>query len=85
MKIRALEDTPRTRLNDKALLKAFLGLDQPKMTLKDITVKKHVNNSSGHGQSRPSGPTPPKMGTFNGKDQWLPYFLQFSLIENKYE
>jgi hypothetical protein len=55
------------------------------MTLEDITVKKHVNNSSGHGQSRPSGPTPPKMGTFNGKDQWLPYFLQFSLIENKYE
>ena len=55
------------------------------MTLEDITVKKHVNNASGHGQSRPSGPTPPKMGTFNGKNQWLPYFLQFSLIENKYE
>lgn len=33
------------------------------MTLEDITVKKNVNNSSGHGQSRTSGPTPPKMGT----------------------
>ena len=59
VKIRA----SRTRLNDKALLKTVLGMDQPKMTLEDITVKKNVNNSSGHGQSRTSGPTPPKMGT----------------------
>ena len=63
VKIRALEDTSTTRL-DKALLKTFLSMDQPKMTLEDKTVKKNVNNSPGHGQSIPSGPTPPKMGTF---------------------
>jgi hypothetical protein len=51
------------------------------MTLEDKTV----NNSSGHGQTRPSGPTPPKMGTFTGKKDWRPYFLQFCHIANKCE
>ena len=51
------------------------------MTLKDKTV----NNSSGHGQNRPSGPTLPKMRTFTGKEDWRPYFLQFCHIANKYE
>ena len=49
------------------------------MTLEDITVKKNVNNSSGHGQS---GSTPPKMGTFTGKEDRRPYFLQFSHFAN---
>jgi hypothetical protein len=64
VKIRALEDTSITRLDDKALLKTFHSMDQPKMTLEDKTVKKNFNNSSGHGQSIPCGPTPLKMGTF---------------------
>ena len=95
VKIRALEDTSTTKFDDKAHLKTFLSMDQPKMTLEDIIVKKNVNNSWGHGQSRPSGPTPPqsrpsgptppKMGTFTGKEDWRPYVLQFSHIANKYE
>ena len=60
-------------------------MDQPKMTLKDKTVNKNVNHSSGHGQRRHIGPTPPKMGTFTGKDEWRPYFLQFCHIANDYE
>ena len=56
-------------------------MNQPKMTLKDKTV----NNSSGHGQNRPSGPTLPKMRIFTGKEDWRPYFLQFCHIANKYE
>ena len=84
VKIRALEDTSITRLDDKALLKTFHSMDQPKMTLEDKTVKKNVNNSSGHGQSIPCGPTPLKMDTFTGKEDWRPYFLQFCHIANKY-
>jgi hypothetical protein len=56
-------------------------MNQPKMTLEDKTV----NISSGHGQNRSSGPTPPKMRTFTGKEDWRPYFLQFCHIANKYE
>jgi hypothetical protein len=40
MTIRALEDTSTSRLDDKALLKTFLSMDQPKMTLEDKTVNK---------------------------------------------
>ena len=76
-----LEDTSTSRLGDKAFLQTILSMNQPKMTLKDKTV----NNSSGHGQNRPSGPTPPKMGTFTGKEDWRPYFQQFCHIANKYE
>jgi hypothetical protein len=80
-KIRVLKDTSTSRLGDKAFLQTILSMDQPKMTLEDKTV----NNSSGHGQNRPSGPTPPKMGTFTGKEDCRPYFLQFCHIANKYE
>ena len=76
-----LEDTSTSRLGDKVFLQTILSMNQPKMTLKDKTV----NNSSGHGQNRPSGPTLPKMGTFTGKEDWRPYFLQFCHIANKYE
>ena len=60
-------------------------MDQQKMTLEDKTVNKNVNNSSGHGQSRPIGPTPPQMGTFTGKEDWRTYFLQFCHIPNDYK
>ena len=83
-KIRVLEDTSTSRLDDKAFLKTILNMDQPKMTLEDKLVKTNVN-SSGHGQNRPSGPTPPKMGTFTGKEEWRHYFLKFCHITNKYE
>ena len=51
------------------------------MALEDKTA----NNSSGYGQNISSGPTPPKRGTFTGKEDWRPYFLQFCHIANKYE
>jgi hypothetical protein len=44
VKIRALEDTSTSRIDDKALLETFLSIDQPKMTLEDKTVNK--NNPS---------------------------------------
>ena len=83
-KIRMLEDTSTSRLDDKVFSKTILNLNQPKMRLEDKLAKTNVN-SSGHGQSRPSGPTPPKMGTSTGKEVWRPYFLQFCHIANKYE
>ena len=64
MTIRTLEDTSTSRLDDKTLIETFLSMDQPKMTLEDKTVNTNFNNSSGNGQSRTSGPTLPKMGTF---------------------
>jgi hypothetical protein len=60
-------------------------MEQQKMTLEDKTVNTNVNNSSGHGQSRPIGPTPPKMGTFTGKEDWRLYFLQFCHIANDHD
>ena len=60
-------------------------MEQQKMTLEDKTVNNNVNNSSGHGQSRSIGPTPPKMETFTGKEDWRPYFLQFFHIANDHE
>ena len=83
-KIRLLEDTSTSRLDDKVFLKTIFNMDQPKMRLEDKLAKSNVN-SSGHGQNRPSGPTPSKMGTFTGKEDWRPYFLQFCHIANKYE
>jgi len=38
VKIRALEDTSRTRLDNKAHLSTFLSMDQPKMTMEDKSV-----------------------------------------------
>jgi hypothetical protein len=67
MTIRALEETSTSRLDDKAFLKTFLSMDQPKMALEDKTVNTNINNSSGHGQSRPICPKPPKMGTCTGE------------------
>jgi histone H3/H4 len=83
-KIRMLEDTSTSRLDDKVFVKTILNMDQPKMRLEDKLAKTNVN-SSGHGQNRSSGPTSSKMGTFTGKENWRPYLLQFCHIANKYE
>jgi hypothetical protein len=40
---------PTSRHDDKALLKTFLSIDQPKRALEDKTVNKNVNNSPEHG------------------------------------
>ena len=64
MTIRTIEDTSTSRFDDKALIETFLSMDQPEMTLEDKTVNTNVNNASGHGQTRTSGPTPPQIGTF---------------------
>jgi hypothetical protein len=55
------------------------------MILEEKTVNTNVNNTSGQGQSRPIGLTPPNMGTFTGKEDWRPYFLQFCHIANDYK
>jgi hypothetical protein len=81
VKMRMLEDTSTPRLGYIVFLQTILSMNQPKMTLEDKTV----NNSSGHGQNRPSGPTPPKMGTFTGKEDCRPVLLQFCHIANRYE
>jgi hypothetical protein len=49
VKIKTLEDTSTSRHDDKALLKTFLSIDQPKRALEDKTVNKNVNNSPEHG------------------------------------
>jgi hypothetical protein len=85
VKIILLEDTLTSSSDDTVLLITFPTMDQPKMTLEDQTVPKNVNNSSGHGHNRPSGPTSPKMGTITGKEDRHPYFLQFCHIANDYK
>jgi len=32
-----------------------------------------------------NGPMPPKLGTYDGKNDWRPYFVQFEHIANRYE
>jgi hypothetical protein len=38
-KIRVLEDTSTSRLDDKAFIKTIVNMDQPKMKLEDKLVK----------------------------------------------
>ena len=53
--------------------------------MENKAVNTNVNTASEHGQIRPSGPTPPQIGVFSGKEDWRPYLLQFCHIANKYK
>ena len=55
VKIRALEDTSTTRLDDEAHISTCLSMDQPQMTMEDKSVNKNVNSSSGNRQKRTRG------------------------------
>ncbi|CAC5414086.1 unnamed protein product [Mytilus coruscus] len=50
-----------------------------------VQLLKGKYNAKVHKNSDYDGPTAPKMSTYDGKNDWRPYYLQFSTIANRYK
>ncbi|CAC5407126.1 unnamed protein product [Mytilus coruscus] len=50
-----------------------------------VQLLKGKYNANDHKNSNYVGPTAPKMSTYNGKNDWRPYYLQFSTIADRYK
>ncbi|KAK3086893.1 hypothetical protein FSP39_025070 [Pinctada imbricata] len=88
-KIQQLEEDKLSKQVDKLAPQGIYTArkPQPNKTSDNETSKKHTNSKSNSDSESSDihGPSPPKMAIFDGKDDWRPFFTQFSHIARRYK